>query len=580
MSSERAAARRRWSVLLAVALAALALPSPSSPQQVDNGDGRRFYPDDPLQSDPDRLAVDPETLREHEVSEYYDYLANTLGDPGGPPGPARNVNTLGEVPDSSWFRNRIGAGGLTVQEVVRGPNRVEGPAPGTLTIVGRPGAGITPKFIIRDARGDRYLIKLDPVDWQGLSSTAELISTKVLWAIGYHTPENYVFHLDPDRLLIDPEATWEDWTGREREIRAEDLQEWLKGQRRDGEGRIRVLASRYLAGLPVGSYAFYGIRSDDPNDIFPHEYRRELRGLRAFSAWINHDDARGLNTHVSLVQEDDRVFVRRHLIDFGSTLGSGSVFAQEARAGYEYYIEVDKVLRRMVGLGFLSEPWEHVVYPEYPSVGRFEADFYEPWRWKPQYPHPAFDRMDAADGFWAASIMAAFTPEMLEGIVEEADMRDPEARAFLRRTLQRRLDKSVAYWLTRTNPLDGFVVEGRPEGAVLHWDNAAVRADAASSDERYRIEWLALDNLADRERSVRGPEPISEPRSPIPAAAWGPPDDVGYRYAVARIGVERPDYPHWEEPVAVAVRDRGGRLDVVGISRPTKTPEHARRRPD
>jgi len=45
-------------------------------------------------------------------------------------GPALNVNTLGEVPDSSWFTNRLGRYDMTIDEVVRGPNQVEGPAPG------------------------------------------------------------------------------------------------------------------------------------------------------------------------------------------------------------------------------------------------------------------------------------------------------------------------------------------------------------------------------------------------------------------------------------------------------------------
>lgn len=550
-------------------------------QQVGDGDGRRFYPDDPLRVDPDRIPVDPEQVREHELSTYYDFLANVLGDPGAPYAPARNVNTLGEVPDSSWFENRIGVGALDVEEVVRGPNRVDGPAPGTLTVVGRPGAGITPKFIVRDGRGDRYLVKLDPPSWQGLSSTAEFIATKLFWAIGYHTPENYIVYLDPERLTIGPEATWKDESGRRRPIRQEDLGHWMTGQRRDEEGRIRVLASRYLEGRPLGHWAYHGTRSDDPNDIFPHVYRRELRGLRAFSAWINHDDSRGVNTHVSLVGGDAGPFLRHYLIDFGSTLGSGSVIAQEARAGYEYYVELDKILRRMVGLGFLAEPWEYVVYPDYPSVGRFEADFYEPWRWKPQYPNPAFQRMDAADGFWAAKIMAAFTPEMLRGILDEARLRNPEARAYLEATLQQRLDESVDYWLTRTNPLDRFRVQGDPADAVLIWDNAAVRHGAVGPGDGYLVEWAALDNLADRERIVTdAPRRTTEPESAVPADAWGPPDDVGYRYAVARIGVDRAGYPHWREPVTVTVRDRDGRLDVVGISRPTQTPEFARSRPE
>ena len=39
--------------------------------------------------------------------------------------PAQNVNTLGEVPNSSWFTNRIGATPMSVSDIVRGPDRVD-----------------------------------------------------------------------------------------------------------------------------------------------------------------------------------------------------------------------------------------------------------------------------------------------------------------------------------------------------------------------------------------------------------------------------------------------------------------------
>lgn len=83
----------------------------------------------------------------------------------------------------------------------------------------------------------------------------------------------------------------------------------------------------------------YGTRPDDPNDIFPHEHRRELRGLRAFSAWLNHDDSRSVNTLDTLVEVEGRRVLRHHLIDFGSTLGSASVTAQKPRAGNKYIWE-------------------------------------------------------------------------------------------------------------------------------------------------------------------------------------------------------------------------------------------------
>ena len=62
------------------------------------------------------------------------------------------------------------------------------------------------------------------------------------------------------------------------------------------DGRVRVTASRYLAGRPIGPFRYYGTRTDDPNDVIPHENRRELRGLRLFAAWTNHDDTRAHNT--------------------------------------------------------------------------------------------------------------------------------------------------------------------------------------------------------------------------------------------------------------------------------------------
>jgi hypothetical protein len=87
--------------------------------------GPRFYPDDPLATDND-TAFDASGARSRDLSEGFDFLTNQFGEPGDRQQiRAVNVNTLDEVPDSSWFTNRIGRGQMSVADIARGPDRVE-----------------------------------------------------------------------------------------------------------------------------------------------------------------------------------------------------------------------------------------------------------------------------------------------------------------------------------------------------------------------------------------------------------------------------------------------------------------------
>ncbi len=73
---------------------------------------------------------------------------------------------------------------------------------------------------------------------------------------------------------------------------------------RTAGGQYRALASLLISGKPVGPFKYDGTRGDDPNDLVPHEHRRDLRGLRTLCAWLGHDDSKALNTLDVLVQED------------------------------------------------------------------------------------------------------------------------------------------------------------------------------------------------------------------------------------------------------------------------------------
>jgi hypothetical protein len=566
MSSEArftAALARAVGPSLAVALVLAAAAHAQTPEGVD---GRRFHADDPLWHDGDMRDTPP--VAEHELSKSYDFLRHTFRPPArSTNGPALNVNTLGEVPDSSWFTNRIGVRELTLDEIVRGPDSNDGPAPGRWLVLGRPEAGITPKFTIRDGRGDRYVIKLDPASCPELPSSVEVISTKIFHALGYHVPEDFIVRFDPADLEPAPDATMRGADGKRRAFTTADIRQWLKRQPRGADGRVRALASRYVPGKVVGSFEFVGTRPDDPNDIYAHERRRELRGLRVFAAWLNHDDARAANSLDVYVTEGDRRYLRHYLQDFGSNLGSGSTSPQQPRGGYEYLIERGPILKGLAGFGLWTRGWMHARYPtDLPSLGHVEAEFFQPAAWKTEYPQPAFDRMDAADAFWAASLVSRFTDAMLRAIVDTGRLTDERAAQRLTEILIARRDKVVAYWITRTTPLDRFTLSD--DGATLRFDNAAMRTGSSGPGTTYRAQWFALDNATGSETAVGSERTQAEPTLAIPDGVWGAADAGGDRYAVVGIGAVDPRFPNWSAPVRVTLRSRDGRAAVVGIERP------------
>ena len=558
-------------MLAAMAAAVIARPSAQTLPQPTRG-ALRFYPDDPLWRDDDMRTIPAPAP--HDLSKSYEFIANTFGETARSFGPSLNVNTLGEVPDSSWFTNRIGQHDMTIEDVLRGPNTVDGPAPGPWQVTGRPDAGITPKFTIKDARGDTYLIKLDPASNPELPSSVELISTKLFHAIGYHVPEDFIVTFGIDRLSAAPGAKLTNAVGDKVPIQQSDIERWLRRVPKQADGSIRALASLYVPGKVVGQFMYTGRRSDDPNDVFPHERRRELRGMRVFAAWLNHDDARSINSIDTYVNDGGRQYIRHYMQDFGSNLGSGSTSAQQPRGGYEYLLDRGKVGKGLVGFGFYRRPWMNVKWPEDSSIGNIEADVFNPATWKTEYPNPSFNQLDAADAFWAASIMSKFNDTMIRRVVAEAQLSSESAASYLADVIIKRRDKTVQWAITRANPVDRFQIRGTtPE---LAFDNAAVRLDLAQG-VRYTVRWAPWDNATATVQAARSEVEITGTRVAIPSDIWGPEDRFGLRYAVASISTSHPQYQHWASPVVVTVRNRGGALALVGIDRPTDMPAVANR---
>ena len=193
--------------------------------------------------------------------------------------------------------------------------------------------GVTPGFTVRDPAGQVWFIKFDPPGYPAMATGTEVVVTKLFWALGYNVPENYIANVRPEQLTIDGTARMTPPSGRQRRMESGDIRAVLRKAHREPDGSYRIVASKALEGRPVGGFRFYGVRSDDPNDLVAHEHRRELRAYGTFAAWVNHVDSKSINTLDTLIEQDGKKIVRHHLIDFGSTIGSAGVYPREAYEG-------------------------------------------------------------------------------------------------------------------------------------------------------------------------------------------------------------------------------------------------------
>jgi hypothetical protein len=552
--------RTRQRVTLAALAAAVALVTVTTAPR-PRAAAPKFYSDDPVWREVD--TQDASGAREYRLNLLYENLESLFAPQGDktPNVRAQNVNTVDEVPDSAWFTNRAGHRPVTVEEVVRASNVSDGPAPGLWTVVSAKSDGVTPGFTVRDTAGETWFIKFDPPGWRGMATGSEVLVTKIFWALGYHVPENHVAQLRPDNLAIAPEATIEPPGAPPRRLEPRDIEELLGRADRDADNTYRVVASKALPGRPLGGFLFHGVRPDDPNDVVRHEHRRELRGYRAFAAWVQHVDAKATNSLDTLVTGDGRTVVKHHLIDFGSTLGSGAIYPREAFEGTEYVVEPREALKNIVSFGFRIAPWRTVPLYESSEIGRIWASHrdWDPDAWKSRTPNSAHLRARRDDLFWAASKMRAFTDEMIRAIVQTAEWREPRNVEAVSTFLIERRDAIVKKYLVASNPVSSPALAA---DGTLTFENLAVTTGVAAAPESYRIAWARFDNTT-LETIPIAETSAADTRAPAPP---GLPAGAGQYLRVEISAVGGPN-DQWGEPVHAYFRRAAEGWTLVGFER-------------
>jgi len=527
--------------------------------------GPRFYPDDPIARDPE--SQDASKTSSYDESQMYELFRNLFINSGLKASGVRaqNINTIDEVPDSSWFTNRILSRTLTNDELVRGPNIGAPPDPSKWVMTREKTTGAHPGFTAVDAKGETWFLEFDPPFYPEGATAAVAIASKIFWALGYNQVESYLTTFDPKKASFDPKATLRRPNGKRSKFTQDDIDAILERVAPNADGTYRVIAGRLLPGKILGGYHYEGTRPDDPNDLVPHENRRELRALRVFGAWTNLTDIKDANGLDTLVTENGRTRVKHVLQDVGSTFGMCNDH-YEWDLSWEYFYEGPPSKKRLFTLGFGLSPWQTVDYIEYPSVGKFEGKVFDPRKWRPQTPTKAYMEMRDDDAFWAARRVAAFTDEMIRTLVHQGQFSNPEAEKYLADVLIQRRDKIKNIYLTQVNP----IVNPRLDAKGLTFENAAVTGGVAKGAVTYRASWMQFNN------ATNATTPISETTSTTTTIA-APNGLPSSGFVAVDIAAEIAAFPTWKQPVRAFFRQDGGSWKLVGLERlPEKLPTSAK----
>jgi hypothetical protein len=503
---------------------------------------------------------------------------------------AMNVNAIDEVPNSSWFHNRIGVHDIPPEIAAQGACSEKAPGlnpdQGPWMVTGAKPNGANPGFFVTAPDGSRYLLKFDGPKQPTRATGSDVMGSKIYWNAGYHTPCNFVVYFPENVLQIDPKAKAENEFGEKEPIQKEDIDKVLLKAFRLKDGRLRASASAFVNGKPLGPFSYEGTRSDDPNDVVPHQHRRELRGSYIFAAWINHFDSREQNSLNVWWKEGERQYIKHFIIDWGDSLGSRWPLDQiSRRLGRSYYLDFEHVFFDLITFGLIPRDWNEAERAEQEIFGYFDVDHFDPEDYRPGYPNPAFEERTPSDIMWAVRILARFTPEHITAIAKEAKFPDPRQEEFIIKRLIERQRKIIETFATKYAPLTNFQLARRTLGSnaqSLCFEDIAVQHGVVDpklviykmrmyggEQLDQEIGWLQFSPDADHPHRACVLLPIGHTR---PADLVQPiaPDHDPMRYGIMKIFIHQTQSVQPTSEVDLHFYDLGPDkgFRLVGITRP------------
>jgi len=199
------------------------------------------------------------------------------------PQPKRASNSNNSAGTPILWRN---PGNVSSRNLFYGPGSPKLAPVAPFTFIKEKKSGESPKFVVRDARGEQWTVKLGP------EAQAETVSTRLVWAVGYFAEEAYYFDEVPINGLPALSRGRDYVTG-----------EIVQGARFEPERATMISGSSW------------DWRKN------PFDDTRELSGLKVLMILLNNFDARSGNNRIIYANGARGREARYYVTDLGATLG-------------------------------------------------------------------------------------------------------------------------------------------------------------------------------------------------------------------------------------------------------------------
>ena len=277
---------------------------------------------------------------------------------------------------------------ITSRDLLYGAGGKEHEPKGPFRFVKEDMGGSNPKFLIEDAQGTRWKVKLGP------EVKSETAATRLLWAVGYFTDEDYFLP----------------------ELVVQGMNKLNRGQKfvsKEGTIRGARLERQEATIKKIGNWSWF----DNP-----FVGRRELTGLKVMMSLVNNWDLKKSNNDIYQIGQE-----RRYLIsDLGATFGNCSNGGR-SKANLKAYSQ-SKFLRQVtpekVDIRVPSRPpwWAVFAMPDY--IRRTRAS-------------GLGNDLPRADVQWIGQILARLSDRQLADAFRGAGFTRPEVDGFSQKMRER-----------------------------------------------------------------------------------------------------------------------------------------------